>query len=154
MAEIIPQRLAVKYDPPTLVIEEETPLGLRHHKLRLKAFKYPGADPAAVTATLQARYPRQLGRCSPDQVSRLVSLLVQHAPPPLPVDSRPPPSQPEEQDLLSADLQTVPEDVLNQAKAAMSEVFEATVLRPGDPGYEFDKRVDFNADDASESSWD
>lgn len=154
MAEIIPQRLAVKFDPPTLVIEEETPRGLRHHKLRLKAFKYPGADPMAVTAALQARYPRQLARCSPEQVSRLVSLLVQHSPPPPPADVRPPPNQSAEQDLISADLQTVPEHVLKQAKAAMSEVFEASVLRPGDPGYEFDKRVDFNTDDASESSWD
>jgi centrosomal protein CEP19 len=154
MAEIIPQRLAVRFDPPTLVVEEQTPRGLRHHKLRLKAFKQPGADPAALAATLRARYPRHFMRCAPAQVTRLVALLVQHAPAPPQINERPPGDRPEDVNLLAADLQAVPEHVLAQAKAAMSEVFEATVLRPGDPGFLFDKRVDFNTDDASESSWD
>ena len=88
------------------------------------------------------------------QVIRLIIEVQRNMPPP---EARPP--RPKRLganvDLTKEDLQHVSEEVLTKAKAAMDEHFEANIVKPGDPGYEHDKRVDFSTGDgASESSWD
>jgi len=51
------------------------------------------------------------------------------------------------------DLQRAGAAQLAMAKAKMDVVFEAHVLKPGDPGYIFDKRVEF-APSTEPSAWD
>lgn len=51
------------------------------------------------------------------------------------------------------DLQKVSEEQLKAAKQVMDVAFQAARLRPGEPGYEYDRRVEFEADDDS-NSWD
>lgn len=50
-------------------------------------------------------------------------------------------SKQEDNSLLSADLNSVSEDVLRKAKSQMNAAFENNRLKPGDPGYVYDKRV-------------
>ncbi len=51
------------------------------------------------------------------------------------------------------DLQHVGPAALQAAKARMSVVFEANAIKPGDPGYVYDKRVSFTAPQEA-SEWD
>ncbi|GBG34739.1 Glucose-repressible alcohol dehydrogenase transcriptional effector [Hondaea fermentalgiana] len=55
------------------------------------------------------------------------------------------------------DLNKASTSVLQQAKAEMNSTFSQNVLRPGDPGYVYNRKVDFsleNDDDLSAASWD
>ena len=54
------------------------------------------------------------------------------------------------------DLNKVSDDVLKQKKKEMDKEFEQNQLKPGDDGYEYDKEVDFDADDDDKVScgWD
>ncbi|GMH88097.1 hypothetical protein TL16_g11055 [Triparma laevis f. inornata] len=51
------------------------------------------------------------------------------------------------------DLKKVSEEALVKAKEEMEEAFEANRVKKGDDGFEWDKRMDFQAGD-EESSWD
>ncbi|RYG56443.1 hypothetical protein EON66_02885 [archaeon] len=53
---------------------------------------------------------------------------------------------------IAGDLQRVPLEALAIAKARMDVAFEANRLAPGDPGYEYDRRAQFNPSEASD--WD
>ena len=53
---------------------------------------------------------------------------------------------------LPADLNKVDEASLHRAKQLMSNTFTASLLRPGDPGYIYDKEVEFES--TEESGWD
>ena len=53
------------------------------------------------------------------------------------------------------DLNKVSDDVLKHKKKEMDKEFEQNQLKPGDDGYEYDKEVDFDADDDKVScGWD
>lgn len=53
------------------------------------------------------------------------------------------------------DLNKVSDDVLKLKKKEMDKEFEQNQLKPGDDGYEYDKEVDFDADDDKVScGWD
>ena len=54
------------------------------------------------------------------------------------------------------DLNKVSEGDLDRAKKNMNNAFLKNRIRPGDEGYEFDKRVEFSVDEAagSDCSWD
>ncbi len=51
------------------------------------------------------------------------------------------------------DLNKVSAEELNKAKEEMNIVFDLNRLQPGDEGYQYDKRVDFQ-EELSDSSWD
>ena len=53
---------------------------------------------------------------------------------------------------LYGDLNRVSEKELAAAKASMEETFEKHAMRPGEVGYEYDRRVDFEPVEAS--GWD
>lgn len=52
------------------------------------------------------------------------------------------------------DLQKVSESVLTAAKEEMDQVFEKNIISSNDPNYEYDKRVEFNTEEAEPSDWD
>lgn len=54
--------------------------------------------------------------------------------------------------LLEKDLNKVSEEELKLAKSLMNKDFERNQIRPGDPGYVYDKRVQFKP--TQKSNWD
>ena len=52
------------------------------------------------------------------------------------------------------DLNAVPEAELERRKRDMDKQFGANLLKPGDAGFQYDKRVDFDAANAAPSDWD
>ena len=66
MAQLSPRRLAMKYDPPTIILEYPDPAddaarGYLHYKVRLRHLE-PGMDPERVTRRVFARHPRSATR--------------------------------------------------------------------------------------------
>ena len=52
------------------------------------------------------------------------------------------------------DLNKVSDEILNQKKKEMDKEFEQNQLKPSDDGYEYDREVDFDADDKVSCGWD
>ncbi|CAG7728390.1 unnamed protein product [Allacma fusca] len=52
------------------------------------------------------------------------------------------------------DLNKLPQEEVNRKKLIMDEMFEKNRLRPTDPGYKYDKQVDFPAVGKLKSGWD
>ena len=165
-----PLRFAVKYQPPVIVMEYERPGGanggrLRRRKMPVRGVDEDGADPYTLTRRLFDAHPRHL---SPqwvkfEQVENLVSRILA-APRHEPAAE----AGPEVEAGAKAELEPQPQpsagqagvnynvlddDALQEVKAGMEAEFEAKRLKPGDPGFEYDVRAEFDeADEPCE--WD
>ncbi|XP_050720345.1 centrosomal protein of 19 kDa-like isoform X2 [Eriocheir sinensis] len=52
------------------------------------------------------------------------------------------------------DLNKLDDTTLDKKKKVMNSSFEKNCVRPGDPGYEYDRQVDFGKDEKEEAGWD
>merc|ERR1719284_1726187 len=73
------RRFALKYDPPTVILEYRTAEGLFHYRMRIKNLT-PQMDPDDVTRALFKHHPRYLDptKVKFSQVRRLVEQLIHH----------------------------------------------------------------------------
>ena len=166
MASLTPRRVAIKFAPPTLILEYAPSYGrYLHYKVRMGHLR-PSTDPYAVANRLYRDHPRFFDRAKVEfgQTLKLVRKLIDNAGAASPVASSvassmasplasppraaPPPAREE------VDLNKVSEFRLKAAKLEMDVGFAQTLKRPGDDGYEYDKQVDFEAPGDSDGSWD
>ena len=165
MAQLTPRRVAIKFSPPTLILEYAPSYGrYLHYKVRMGHLR-PSTDPYAVANKLYRTHPRFFDRTKVEfgQTLKLVRKLIDNAgaasPMASPVESlaspvvsppraAPPPAREE------VDLNKVSEFRLKAAKLKMDVGFAQTLKRPGDEGYEYDKQVDFEPAGDSDGSWD
>ena len=166
MASLTPRRVAIKFSPPTLILEYAPSYGrYLHYKVRMGHLR-PSTDPYAVANKLYRSHPRFFDRTKVEfgQTLKLVRKLIDNAGAASPVASSvassmaspvasppraaPPPAQPE------VDLNKVSEFRLKAAKLEMDVGFSESLKRPGDEGYEYDKQVDFEPAGDSDGSWD
>ena len=166
MASLTPRRVAIKFSPPTLILEYAPSYGrYLHYKVRMGHLR-PSTDPYAVANKLYRSHPRFFDRAKVEfgQTLKLVRRLIDNAGAASPVASSvassmaspvasppraaPPPAREE------VDLNKVSEFRLKAAKLEMDVGFAQTLKRPGDEGYEYDKQVDFEPAGDSDGSWD
>ena len=166
MAQLTPRRVAIKFSPPTLILEYAPSFGrYLHYKVRMGHLR-PSTDPYAVANKLYRSHPRFFDRAKVEfgQTLKLVRKLIDNAGAASPVASSvassmaspvasppraaPPPAREE------VDLNKVSEFRLKAAKLEMDVGFAQTLKRPGDEGYEYDKQVDFEPAGDSDGSWD
>ena len=165
MASLTPRRVAIKFAPPTLILEYAPSFGrYLHYKVRMGHLR-PSTDPYAVANKLYRSHPRFFDRTKVEfgQTLKLVRKLIDNAgaasPLASPVESlaspvvsppraAPPPAREE------IDLNKVSEFRLKAAKLEMDVGFSESLKRPGDEGYEYDKQVDFEPAGDSDGSWD
>ena len=165
MASLTPRRVAIKFAPPTLILEYAPSYGrYLHYKVRMGHLR-PSTDPYAVANKLYRTHPRFFDRTKVEfgQTLKLVRKLIDNAgaasPLASPVESlaspvvsppraAPPPAREE------VDLNKVSEFRLKAAKLEMDVGFSESLKRPGDEGYEYDKQVDFEPAGDSDGSWD
>ena len=147
MADIEVRRFAIKYNPPTLCVEYKID-GERTVLRKISLKKYRNKSPDLVADRLLRKCEDILGpeharRVSEEQVRDLVTLLL----------------TPHDEDVGDGDVQdfeesgdgeesfgdlnAVSEEENARAKASMSAGFEKNRLRPGELGYQYDKRADF-----------
>ena len=166
MASLTPRRVAIKFSPPTLILEYAPSFGrYLHYKVRMGHLR-PSTDPYAVANKLYRTHPRFFDRAKVEfgQTLKLVRKLIDGAGAASPVASSvassmaspvasppraaPPPAREE------VDLNKVSEFRLKAAKLEMDVGFSESLKRPGDEGYEYDKQVDFEPAGDSDGSWD
>ena len=166
MASLTPRRVAIKFAPPTLILEYAPSYGrYLHYKVRMGHLR-PSTDPYAVANKLYRSHPRFFDRAKVEfgQTLKLVRKLINNAGAASPVASSvassmaspvasppraaPPPAREE------VDLNKVSEFRLKAAKLEMVVGFSESLKRPGDEGYEYDKQVDFEPAGDSDGSWD
>ena len=166
MASLTPRRVAIKFAPPTLILEYAPSYGCYlHYKVRMGHLR-PSTDPYAVANKLYRTHPRFFDRAKVEfgQTLKLVRKLIDNAGAASPVASSvsssmaspvrsppraaPPPAREE------VDLNKVSEFRLKAAKLEMDVGFSESLKRPGDEGYEYDKQVDFEPAGDSDGSWD
>ena len=166
MAQLTPRRVAIKFAPPTLILEYAPSYGrYLHYKVRMGHLR-PSTDPYAVANKLYRTHPRFFDRAKVEfgQTLKLVRKLIDNAGAASPVASSvassmaspvasppraaPPPAREE------VDLNKVSEFRLKAAKLEMDVGFSESLKRPGDEGYEYDKQVDFEPAGDSDGSWD
>ena len=166
MASLTPRRVAIKFSPPTLILEYAPSYGrYLHYKVRMGHLR-PSTDPYAVANRLYRDHPRFFDRTKVEfgQTLKLVRKLIDNAGAASPVASSvassmaspvasppraaPPPAREE------LDLNKVSEFRLKAAKLEMDVGFSESLKRPGDEGYEYDKQVDFEPAGDSDGSWD
>ena len=166
MASLTPRRVAIKFSPPTLILEYAPSYGrYLHYKVRMGHLR-PSTDPYAVANRLYRDHPRFFDRAKVEfgQTLKLVRKLIDNAGAASPVASSvassmaspvasppraaPPPAREE------IDLNKVSEFRLKAAKLEMDVGFSESLKRPGDEGYEYDKQVDFEPAGDSDGSWD
>ena len=166
MASLTPRRVAIKFAPPTLILEYAPSYGrYLHYKVRMGHLR-PSTDPYAVANKLYRNHPRFFDRTKVEfgQTLKLVRKLIDNAGAASPVASSvassmaspvasppraaPPPAREE------VDLNKVSEFRLKAAKLEMDVGFSESLKRPGDEGYEYDKQVDFEPAGDSDGSWD
>ena len=162
MASLTPRRVAIKFAPPTLILEYAPSFGrYLHYKVRMGHLR-PSTDPYAVANKLYRSHPRFFDRTKVEfgQTLKLVRKLIDNAgaaspmassmasPVASPPRAAPPPAREE------VDLNKVSEFRLKAAKLEMDVGFAQTLKRPGDEGYEYDKQVDFEPAGDSDGSWD
>ena len=171
MASLTPRRVAIKFAPPTLILEYAPSFGrYLHYKVRMGHLR-PSTDAYAVANKLYRNHPRFFDRAKVEfgQTLKLVRKLIDNAgaaspmassvasevPSPMasPVAPSPPPARapPAREDV---DLNKVSEFRLKAAKLEMDVGFSQSLKRPGDEGYEYDKQVDFEPAGDSDGSWD
>ena len=153
MASLTPRRVAIKFSPPTVILEYAPSFGrYLHYKVRMGHLR-PSTDPYAVANRLYRDHPRFFDRAKVEfgQTLKLVRRLIENAivsSPAPPAPAPPPPAREE------VDLNKVSEFRLKAAKLEMDVGFAQTLKRPGDDGYEYDKQVDFEPAGDSDGSWD
>ena len=165
MASLTPRRVAIKFAPPTLILEYAPSYGrYLHYKVRMNHLR-PSTDAYAVANKLYRNHPRFFDRAKVEfgQTLKLVRRLIDNAivsspvaspvasplaPSPPPARAAPPPVREE------VDLNKVSEFRLKAAKLEMDVGFSESLKRPGDEGYEYDKQVDFEPAGDSDGSWD
>ena len=182
MASLTPRRVAIKFSPPTLILEYAPSYGrYLHYKVRMGHLR-PSTDPYAVANKLYRNHPRFFDRAKVEfgQTLKLVRKLIDNAgvaspaaPSPPPARAAPPPAsygddfeddfEPETPVVAApapaaareeVDLNKVSEFRLKAAKLEMDVGFSQSLKRPGDAGYEYDKQVDFEPAGDSDGSWD
>ena len=167
MASLTPRRVAIKFSPPTLILEYAPSYGrYLHYKVRMGHLR-PSTDPYAVANKLYRTHPRFFDRTKVEfgQTLKLVRKLINNAGAASPVASSvassmaspvasPPRAAPPPPARQEVDLNKVSEFRLKAAKLEMDVGFSESLKRPGDEGYEYDKQVDFEPAGDSDGSWD
>mmetsp|Transcript_14938 Transcript_14938/g.22478 ORF Transcript_14938/g.22478 Transcript_14938/m.22478 type:complete len:146 (+) Transcript_14938:53-490(+) len=134
------RRFAIKYSPPTLVVEYKSGSSIFLKKIRIK--KRKNITEERICDKLMEMYPSVLGpdKIDKEQLLDLIKLLL--------TDNG-------SEDLITddVDLNKVDDEKLMKAKAQMDVNFEKHRILPGDPGYVWDKQVEFEEGD-EDCDWD
>lgn len=160
------KRYAIKYEPPTFLVEYENDLTEKKYVRKIK-FKAQGKSPEELTKKILKENSDIMASSKVDREqildlvkeifnrSRLKTKTVDAS-----KDSQgnssillfKPPSKLSNEELIKGDLNSVSDDVNNKAKELMNVDFEKNRIAPDSQDFVYDKRIDFVAQESNE--WD
>lgn len=139
-----PKRFGLKYNPPTIILEYLVPSTgkLYHHKMRVRNLS-ANADEGQILTYIRHRHAIYLGtsKITDDQLLGLIRKLKSHM-------AR---DQPEV-DYHTFDLNKLPPEEVKLHKDRMEKLFRQNSREPGEEGFQYDLRKDFQPMERSE--WD
>ncbi|ETV82869.1 hypothetical protein H257_04646 [Aphanomyces astaci] len=133
-----PQRVGVRFTPPLVSVEFKCSGKLYIHEIAMDSYLSKHSDVGSLVRQLQLDHAAYVDDVSTAQLTRLVQKIFQKAKPLA--------------TLPTADYNNVSENQLRLVKDKMDSVFLSNVLKPGDPGYAYDKQTEFKPSEASD--WD
>ncbi|ETW10359.1 hypothetical protein H310_00680 [Aphanomyces invadans] len=133
-----PQRMGIRYKPPLVSVEFKCGGKLYLHEIAMDKYLSNHSDVAGIVRAVQLDHAAYVDDVSTAQLTRLVQKLFQKV---KPLASLP-----------AADYNNVSDAQLQLVKEKMDSVFLSNVLKPGDPGYVYDKQMEFHPTETSD--WD
>ncbi|SPQ96283.1 Centrosomal protein of 19 kDa [Plasmodiophora brassicae] len=140
---IIPLKVAIRFTPPTFALVYTDN---KHRRTRIHQVTFPAnvtREEDALTF-LRSRHARYVDVIEEQQVADLVRQMFDRP------DVQP--GRDGELDFDDLDLNKVPPEHLLAAKEAMNKSFEKNQVTPNDEAFQYDKRMEFNANKPSD--WD
>lgn len=123
MAKITLTRLACSFNPASISVEYTS--GSKKEYKQFPVVFGNFSEPGALFDTLVCEYPTYFGESSihPNKLRNFIATIIQKAP--------------------KLDLTNVSKDVLDRYKQQMNREFERNAIKPDDPKFQYDMRVDF-----------
>jgi len=150
------QRFAIQYVPPTLFVEYKVDLSTFVKRIRIKLpnIASTSTDFIEVGARrLLSTFPDLFGESDIyfAQLCDIFKLLIRKQA--NEVDTKPNNTNDALKEILEIDLNKCSNDLNLKAKKLMDLEFESKRLKPGDPGYQWDIRADFESP-SEKAEWD
>ena len=125
MSKIKLTRLACTFNPASVSAEYTQDGGKTKQYKQFPVVFGPFSEPAALYETLVTDYPEYFGKSaiSANKLKNFVSMINKKAP--------------------SIDLTNLSREQVDKYKQQMNREFEMNAIKPGDPNFQYDMRVDF-----------
>lgn len=172
MAALTPRKFGLTFVPPSLTVVYTAPDGRKARRRNIPVRHLAAdSDAAAIAAQLVRAHADLLGKVQPAQLEglckRLIEAISKRVQPgdasraaigaAATASAAPSPPAPRMAGATGVggddNLNALDDAALNEVKAKMNVGFSASQLKPGDAGYEYDKRVSF-APPKERSEWD
>ena len=153
----IPKKCGIRFTPPALVLVYEDiskQNKLRKYVMPVRNFR-TSSSVSFVAQQLKQRHEKMLGSVSIIQVEKMLRILQEHLKgtdinEAVELANKEFTVNPDE------DLNKLGDDEIKKKKEIMDETFNKNRIKPGDPDFVYDKRVDFEKElkEKVESGWD
>lgn len=151
--ELTPLKLGVLTQPPALTLVYRNTTGKERQRTMPIRFLNKFGSVDTVLKELRKRHNKHLEKVSEMKVEKMLRILQEvqkgHT-----IDEAVSTISKQYDIDPNQDLNKVGEEELAKKKKIMENTFEKHQLKPGDPGYQYDKQVDFNSESKMEAGWD
>ncbi|XP_045618915.1 centrosomal protein of 19 kDa-like [Procambarus clarkii] len=152
-SQVVPLKLGVRTQPPALTLIYQGGAGKERQRVMPIRFLNKFGSVDTVLKELKQRHKDHLEKVPNVRLEKMVRILqevqkgrtVEEAVANLTKEYSVDPNQ---------DLNKLDDEQLAKKKKVMNSSFEKNQLKPGDPGYEYDRQVEFDTSDKVEAGWD
>lgn len=138
---ILPKQLFLKFHPPTLILEYIDLKTEKKRRRKIKLEKFINEKTVIqndslskqLASSIKQQHLSYFAQISQNKLEKLIQLLIKNY-------------------ISNIDLNKLSDKELEKIKSQMDKDFNKKRLKPGDEGYQYDIRVDFNPTEKSE--WD
>lgn len=152
-SQVVPLKLGFRSQPPALTLVYQGAAGKERQRVMPIRFLNKFGSVDTVLRELKERHKDHLQKVPDVRLEKMVRMLqevqkgrtIEEAATNINKDYCVDPNQ---------DLNKLDDEQLAKKKKVMSSSFEKNQLKPGDPGYEYDKQVEFDTSEKVEAGWD
>lgn len=153
----LPKKFGIRFTPPALILvyeDKNKNNKLRKYVMPIRNFR-TSSSVNFVAQNLKSRHEKMLDPVSTIQIEKMLRILQEHlkgtdTEEAIEVANKEFNVSPDE------DLNKLGDDEIKRKKQIMDETFNKNRIKPGDPDFVYDKRIDFEKDvkEKVESGWD